>query len=259
MTKHKKLINTDDELLIQRYKSGIKLLKPDEINSLHAPHRQLIMHNVGTMLALPINVYFLNSDSVIQNINETTIATCGYKSVKDTLGKTVRIAAKKESADFSINHDRKVLETNVMKIAEESFSRKSDEIHLHAISFKFPWYNYDNKIIGVFGCSIVIGDQAVYPLADSLSLLTQTGLLSAPEDVGVSGFLPGSICENMYFSSRETECIHYLVKGKTCKQIANILGLSYRTIEHYLENIKKKMNVRSKSEVIEKVLSQFAK
>lgn len=253
------LIDTDDELLISRHKGGIKLIKPDEITASPTSCKQLTGHNVGSMLALPINIYFLNTDSVIQNINETTIATCGYKSVKDTLGKTVRIAAKKESAEFSINHDRKVLEANGMKIAEESFTRQTDDIHFHALSFKFPWYDHNDKRIGVFGCSIVIGDQGVYPLADSLSLLTQTSLLMPQGDTHVSQFLPGSTLQDIYFSRRETECLHHIVDGKTAKQIANILGLSPRTIEHYIENIKKKMKVHSKAELIAKILSQSSK
>lgn len=253
------LIDTDDELLISCYKNGIKLLKPDEKIISSTSCKRLTGHNIGSMLALPINIYFLNTDSVIQNINETTIATCGYKSVKDTLGKTVRIAAKKESAEFSINHDRNVLKANRMKISEESFTRKTDDIHFHALSFKFPWYDDEDNIIGVFGCSIVIGDQGVYPLAYSLSLLMQTGLLIPQDDERASQFLPGSTFDDIYFSRRETQCLYHLARGKTAKQIANILGLSPRTIEHYLENIKKKMKVRSKSELLEKIFDQSTK
>lgn len=41
-------------------------------------------------------------------------------------------------------------------------------------------------------------------------------------------------------STREIECLYYLSKGKSFKEIALILNLSARTIEHYLDNIKKK-------------------
>lgn len=50
-------------------------------------------------------------------------------------------------------------------------------------------------------------------------------------------------------STREKECIKLLVKGKSTKEIATLLGLSPRTVEHYLENIKNKFNCLYKNEL----------
>lgn len=51
-------------------------------------------------------------------------------------------------------------------------------------------------------------------------------------------------------SPREISCIKYLLKGKTAKEIAKHLNLSYRTIEYYLENIRSKTGCRNKYELI---------
>jgi DNA-binding CsgD family transcriptional regulator len=50
------------------------------------------------------------------------------------------------------------------------------------------------------------------------------------------------------------DCLYHLVKGKTMKQIAAALSLSPKTIEHYLDIIKRKLNCYSRSELIEKAL-----
>lgn len=55
-------------------------------------------------------------------------------------------------------------------------------------------------------------------------------------------------------SVRQRQILYYVILGKYSKEIAKILGLSYRTIQHYVENIKIKMNVDSRSELIEKAI-----
>ena len=52
-------------------------------------------------------------------------------------------------------------------------------------------------------------------------------------------------------SSREKECLHFLVKGKTAKETAALLGLSPRTVESYLDHIKTKWGCWSKQELFE--------
>lgn len=56
---------------------------------------------------------------------------------------------------------------------------------------------------------------------------------------------------------REQECLYFYVHGKSPREISSILFLSHRTIEQYLQNIKIKLNVINKSELIEKALHRF--
>jgi DNA-binding CsgD family transcriptional regulator len=58
------------------------------------------------------------------------------------------------------------------------------------------------------------------------------------------------ISQSIQLSPRELSCIQYLLKGKTAKEIANHLNLSYRTIEYYLEIIRSKTGCRNKYELI---------
>lgn len=58
--------------------------------------------------------------------------------------------------------------------------------------------------------------------------------------------------DDIHFSSRERECIHLMLSGYTASQTADQLHLSKRTVEHYLENIKLKVNCFTKLELYEK-------
>lgn len=60
---------------------------------------------------------------------------------------------------------------------------------------------------------------------------------------------------NTPLAPREVECIIYILRGKTSKQIARMLQLSHRTVEFYIGRLKNKLHCHTKSELIEKILS----
>lgn len=51
-------------------------------------------------------------------------------------------------------------------------------------------------------------------------------------------------------SPRELECLQLLKSGYTAKETAQQFGLSYRTVEHHINNIKLKFGLNRKSDVI---------
>lgn len=61
-------------------------------------------------------------------------------------------------------------------------------------------------------------------------------------------------------SRREKECLKIFLQGKTAKETATHLSLSYRTIESYFENIKNKLDCTTKRELlaIAQTLDQFS-
>lgn len=58
-----------------------------------------------------------------------------------------------------------------------------------------------------------------------------------------------------YLTAREAECIYFLMQGNTMKQVARVLNLSHRTVEFYLNNVKDKMGMRKKTEVLAAIAS----
>ena len=61
--------------------------------------------------------------------------------------------------------------------------------------------------------------------------------------------------QEIYFTVREAECVHYYMLGYTLTDIALKLEISHRTIEYYIVNVKKKLRVHSKQELF-RVLKQ---
>lgn len=50
---------------------------------------------------------------------------------------------------------------------------------------------------------------------------------------------------------REKECLCFILRGKTAKEIAGLMSISFRTVEFHIMNIKEKLNCSSRSQLIE--------
>lgn len=66
----------------------------------------------------------------------------------------------------------------------------------------------------------------------------------------------GSNYPNLYFTQRESECLFYLLKGLTIAATATMLELSARTVEFYVKNMKVKMRVKNKKQLLECLLRE---
>jgi len=240
-----KLIDTDKDLIVERYAGGLKLMRPTSTRQRS--------QTLNELLNLPLNIILLDQNSVIQNINENNAATFGCASVKEAFGKTIRSVYKKQAADFSIMHDKEIISSGKMILKEESCER-IDNIAFQAITAKFPWYNKNNEIIGVVGCSIPIGLGG--NIEETLQAFTRLNLFLKNTPTATS-LLPGKVIHGVYLSQREVECIYHLVYGKTAKMIGKILGLSPRTVETHLNNAKIKLGLSSKTELINEALNSW--
>lgn len=61
--------------------------------------------------------------------------------------------------------------------------------------------------------------------------------------------------DEFQLTKRESQVVFYLIRGNTAKEIARKIHLSFRTVEKHIDRIKKKMNVYTRSQLIEKALS----
>lgn len=59
---------------------------------------------------------------------------------------------------------------------------------------------------------------------------------------------------NARLSQRQIQCAEYLLNGRTAKETGELLGLSVRTVEYYLGNIKSKLECKNKTELIVKLI-----
>lgn len=241
--------DTSTELLITPRSRGVSLIRP-----LQKEHSQPYFR-IGQVLNFPCNVYFLNTESIIQNINEHSAHSCGYHSIRDAIGRTVFDVLPNEEAINLTRIDKEVLRTNHVKICDDTMTGK-DGTRMQFLTIKSPVYHpRNNNIIGVFGCSVLLGQ---HPIAESIALMTQLGLLypthraqinrnttSASHEASINSY-------NYYLTKRELEVLSHLTRGKTAKEIGHRLNISFRTVQHHIENIKSKTNSLSKSELIDK-------
>lgn len=261
---HINSFDNSDELLVQRWRNGVRLIKPDNFKS-HSDKISFIPPSVKKLFEMPFNVYFLNRESVIQNMSDKTASICGFHGIKDAIGNTARAVSRKESAEFSIRHNNEVISRNSVVIKDEHFLRL-DDFEFRDISIKFPLLNEEEKIIGVFGCSIILDSPA-----QALKSLFETGLLGPLNQFDEhQNYLPIYLNPDQhdfndlkfkltskvkqYISKREIECLYFLMKGKSARETGLHLNLSQRTVEYYVNSLKDKLNCAKKSDIIEKVL-----
>ncbi len=57
-----------------------------------------------------------------------------------------------------------------------------------------------------------------------------------------------------YLTRQEARCMVCFLRGNTVKSTARIMDLSPRTVEYYVNNIKKKLGVVSKSDLVFRVI-----
>lgn len=210
------------------------------------PLEKPIQYRVAQLLNQPFSVYILNAQGDTIYINEFGAEVCGYDSPIQSVGKSLFDVSKRESAQLLIENCQKVMSVQSLQIFDEINVRK-DNRNLQFLSIKLPWLSTSHEIMGSIGFSIVLGENN---LSESLFHLMSMGILThTPSRPILTSTGPN-------LTPREQECLKLTLRHYTAKQIAKSLGLSYRTIEEYLANLKQKFDVNSKQALIQKVLQK---
>lgn len=199
---------------------------------------------VAQVLAYPCNVYLLNLESDIQHINDSSIDACGFDSAFGLIGQSVKKVLSKEDAAISMRDDQDVLRHQRVKLYEHSMVVQHIN-RMSCVSVKAPVLNDLNKLIGIFGCTVILGKQTL-PVA--LELMNLLGLIRSSRN---DNDIKKAYSHLNPFTSREAEILRHLACGLSAKMIADRLSISKRTVEHHVENMKAKVNCASRYELIE--------
>lgn len=184
-------------------------------------------HILNTLDTTVADIYWKDKKGRYLGVNKTFLNFASLQSYDDVIGKTDWDLCWAEQAPIMRENDSEVIYMGIAKKCIEP-SKIGNKIKLF-LNHKRPLRSRTGKIIGVFGMSIMLdGDRTAF------SNFTAQGL-----------------------SKRQTECLYYLTRGKTAKEIANILNLSCRTVEHYLDTIKTKWNCNSRQELLEIALFRY--
>jgi DNA-binding CsgD family transcriptional regulator len=189
-------------------------------------------------------------NSIFQSCSNDFAKVCGWKSLDNVIGKTdyeVPCEASK-AAELFINVDRKVIK-HMRSITSIEICYYTTGL-IAFLDHKIPIKNDQDTVLGVFCNAIDITAAFI----KSYQWLDQTdpkftGKVDIPRQyilTSEASFLP--------LSNRQQECLSLLVRGKTMKEIAYILGISVRTVETHFETIKHKLGCYNKSQLIEKAI-----
>lgn len=245
-----------DELIIYRFNNGVKLIRPDQTGKYDTYH---LAHNSGFTIEQVFNqtfsFYLLDGEGVTQKMSDEGALICGFESASQSIGKSLYDVAVVDSASKLIGNCNEVMRNNQIKIYDEENILR-DSSHAQFLSIKSPWYNDENKIIGTFGCSVVLGKHS---LSEALVLIKKLGLMNYDSHAVSMKTINHHEINNIAISNREMDCLRYAIKGYTAKRTAQMLGVSHRTVEDYLNSAKMKLGAVSKAELIELAVDYYLK
>ena len=112
----------------------------------------------------------------------------------------------------------------------------------------------EQNIVGIAGHAVDVTDSFIkigyYLSKYQIERTRKDNLVQSSykiDDQSIGGFV---------LSSRQLECLFFLVRGKTAKEIARILNLSPRTAEYHIEQLKFKFSCTTKSQLITTAIEQ---
>lgn len=118
------------------------------------------------------------------------------------------------------------------------------------LSIKTKLTDSANHIVGLIGISFELNKVGFSDIANNLNKLNLKFALSwQPTALYISQ-------SHLSLSPREKECVLYLARGMTAKEIGRQLKISSRTVERHLEHIKNKLGCPRRSEIINKFLEE---
>lgn len=115
------------------------------------------------------------------------------------------------------------------------------------------FYNIGRKttspaVVNEYINNIAVYENFIRQFQESANQLIQTSKshkIQVKNDHIIESSKTGLTLGTLYLTQRECECIHYLAIGKTAEEISIILGISKRTVETHIENIKIKLDCRN--------------
>jgi DNA-binding CsgD family transcriptional regulator len=122
---------------------------------------------------------------------------------------------------------------DTLKKLKQSFTFQAQELIVQAESERQTWQH------------------AVFPeFALGLSETTRQNLNSSLAHEGLQVVIHKETLTPIQLSPQRSRCLYYLLQGKSCQKIADAMRLSPKTVEHYLEILRKELGCCSSKELI---------
>lgn len=184
----------------------------------------------------PLHLHCKNKKGEYIDFNERVLIDAGFCNSADLKNLTDLdfTFLKNGEAQKIQDRDKEVFKKNISTLSIGSFTLYNKKQALD-ISIKNPITSkFSKKIIGVMTCAFV--------LEEGSSLYENQLHINRPIK------FQDSIDKKL--SMREKQCLELYLSGSSTNETAVILGLSHRTIEDYINNIKKKFHCRRKRDLL---------
>lgn len=194
--------------------------------------------NAYSLLSLAhLGVFFMDIENRFLACNEHNADLFQLKDTNEATGKTIfDFSLPDEQANLIHQGDLKVLQYGETVQSTYSLTRFGKTIDF--ITYKAPVKNDAGDLIGLYGIVNCLNTTNAAPYLDKM------------HQSGVPFERIFKRLEQYQLTKRQQQCLYYLAQGKSAKQIAIILELSYRTVENYLAALKAKWGVKNKTELI---------
>lgn len=192
---------------------------------------------------LPSSIAWKDAELKYLGANKNLIHSMGLKDPQQLIGVNDQqlLIHEPQLSDFFIQQDMTVLAGNTIEIIHTLDNDKENRTYLLQ---KSPLKDNNGQIAGVILlCS-------PFPAADLCSYLKQIDRKYYDIQKDQTHYVIDENHNPVGLSTRELECLFLQIRGKTAKEIADILGLSKRTIEFYIDNMKSKFGCFNKTELI---------
>lgn len=154
------------------------------------------------------------------------------------------ISPGREGGMLADNDTETIKNANVKCFIEKLYNRE-------CLSFKSQLKNSANTVIGTMGIAFYFNEIS---LARTASILSR--LHFNPQQSNSAILLSFNVSNKFSLSKREKECVHYIVRGMSAREIGRELKISNRTVESHIASIKDKLDCYSRSQIISKILGE---
>jgi len=222
-------------------------------NHAHPQQKSVLMLEktlTDTLKYMPGVISWKDCDSMFMGCNEKLPSLAGLSSQTDIIGKgDIDMPwGKNGYADVFRQEDLEVINEGTISFTLGKYFYFDKE--RVTLTKKIPLCNKENHTIGVINF--------IHELQPNLtSILQELKKLDIDTNPDLLLYIKNNLLkkdEHFNFSLREEECLYYLLRGLSTKEIGRRINLSYRTVEFYIEGIKNKLNCRKISQLIVKVL-----
>ncbi len=171
--------------------------------------------------------------------NSKIINAMGFIHLKKVLGRTDQHMPWCEFSGEYNEHDSDARQGNIYFQLDMFLDNRQKQALL--LTRKFPLYDANGYPWATLGLAKKVNGQ----LINLFKGLTEY----QGNRLKISSYI--SNIKSKTLTSRESQCLFYILRGRSAKEIASLLNISDKTVNFHVENIKKKWNCRTRSDIFD--------